>query len=226
MPRRSAAAVADSRAQTLSAAVELASVRGLEGLTIGGLADTLAMSKSGLVGRFGTKLELQLAVLERAADVFRDHCLRAGGGRPGRPPAPERDLRRMDRLPRRLSVPGRLLPHHGLGRVRCAAGGAQRRRQARDAPLAARARARSRGRGRERRAGAAARTPRTLRSRSTRLRSAPTATSSSIATGAPSSARAARWRPCSASSSSARSSSPTAPRRARRYSLTTVTRAP
>ena len=29
------------------------------------------MSKSGLIGRFGSKLELQLAVLERAGDMFR-----------------------------------------------------------------------------------------------------------------------------------------------------------
>jgi AcrR family transcriptional regulator len=72
VPRRSAAQVADSRAETLAAAVALASVRGLEGLTIGGLAATLDMSKSGLVGRFGTKLELQLAALDRAVDVFRE----------------------------------------------------------------------------------------------------------------------------------------------------------
>jgi|SRR5947209_2650132 len=71
MPRRSATDVAGSRAQTLAAAVELASIVGLEGLTIGGLADRLGMSKSGLVGRFGSKQQLQLAALDRAADVFR-----------------------------------------------------------------------------------------------------------------------------------------------------------
>jgi AcrR family transcriptional regulator len=72
MPRRSAAAVAVSRAETLAAGVALASTVGLEGLTIGGLAEQLGMSKSGLVGRFGSKQELQLAVLEQAAAVFRD----------------------------------------------------------------------------------------------------------------------------------------------------------
>lgn len=70
MPRRSATAVADSRAETLAAAVELASVVGLEGLSIGRLADSLGMSKSGLVGRFGSKEELQLATLERASEIF------------------------------------------------------------------------------------------------------------------------------------------------------------
>jgi len=71
MPRRSAIDVAGSRAQTLGVAVDLASVVGLEGLTIGGLADRLGMSKSGLVGRFGSKEQLQLATLEQAADIFR-----------------------------------------------------------------------------------------------------------------------------------------------------------
>jgi AcrR family transcriptional regulator len=71
MPRRSAKEVAGSRAQTLTAAVQLASVVGLEGLTIGGLAERLSMSKSGLVGRFGSKEQLQLATLEQAANIFR-----------------------------------------------------------------------------------------------------------------------------------------------------------
>jgi AcrR family transcriptional regulator len=71
MPRRSTAQVADARADTLEVAVGLASVVGLEGLTIGGLADALEMSKSGLVGRFGSKEQLQLATLELAAEIFR-----------------------------------------------------------------------------------------------------------------------------------------------------------
>ncbi len=71
MPRRSSTQVAGSRADTLSDAVELASVVGLEGLTIGRLANRLGMSKSGLVGRFGSKEQLQLAALELAADMFR-----------------------------------------------------------------------------------------------------------------------------------------------------------
>ena len=70
MPRRSATDVAGSRAQTLTAAVQLASVVGLEGLTIGRLAEQLDMSKSGLVGRFGSKEQLQLAALEEAAEIF------------------------------------------------------------------------------------------------------------------------------------------------------------
>ena len=48
MPRRSAAAVADTRTEVLDVAMRRASVDGLEGLTIGRLADEVAMSKSGL----------------------------------------------------------------------------------------------------------------------------------------------------------------------------------
>jgi len=69
--RRSVIDVEVSRAETLDAAVQLASVVGLEGLTIGRLAEELKMSKSGLIGRFGSKQHLQLAALDEAAEVFR-----------------------------------------------------------------------------------------------------------------------------------------------------------
>jgi AcrR family transcriptional regulator len=71
MPRRSAADVDADRGLTLRAAVDVASVVGLEGLTIGRLADRLGMSKSGLAGRFASKRELQRATLALAVDMFR-----------------------------------------------------------------------------------------------------------------------------------------------------------
>jgi AcrR family transcriptional regulator len=70
MPRRSAVAVADTRADVLDAAVRRASVDGLEGLTIGRLADELEMSKSGLHGLFGSKQRLQAATFDRAVEEF------------------------------------------------------------------------------------------------------------------------------------------------------------
>jgi AcrR family transcriptional regulator len=82
MPRRSAVQVAGSRAETLDAAVELASLVGLEGLTIGRLAEQLEMSKSGLVGRFGSKEQLQLAALELAAEIFREAVYEPASARP------------------------------------------------------------------------------------------------------------------------------------------------
>jgi AcrR family transcriptional regulator len=59
-----------TRASILDRAVDLASVEGLEGLTIGRLAAELRMSKSGLFAHFGSKQELQLATFEAARSVF------------------------------------------------------------------------------------------------------------------------------------------------------------
>jgi len=62
---------AETRVAILDKAVDLASVEGLEGLTIGRLAGELRMSKSGLFAHFGSKQELQLATVEAAAQRFR-----------------------------------------------------------------------------------------------------------------------------------------------------------
>jgi AcrR family transcriptional regulator len=51
-------------------AVSLATVDGLEGLSIGNLATALDMSKSGLYAHFGSKEELQLATVDEAGRVF------------------------------------------------------------------------------------------------------------------------------------------------------------
>src|SRR3954451_17029044 len=71
MPRRSAAAVAETRAAVTGAAVDRASLDGLEGLTIGGLAHEVEMRKSSLFSLFGSKQELQLATLDAAIRDFR-----------------------------------------------------------------------------------------------------------------------------------------------------------
>jgi AcrR family transcriptional regulator len=62
---------ADTRATILTRALDLASVDGLDGLTIGRLAKELEMSKSGLFAHFGSKQELQLATVGAAAERFR-----------------------------------------------------------------------------------------------------------------------------------------------------------
>jgi AcrR family transcriptional regulator len=59
-----------TRAAILDHAVDLASVEGLEGLTIGRLASDLEMSKSGLFRHFGSKQDLQLATVGAARDRF------------------------------------------------------------------------------------------------------------------------------------------------------------
>jgi AcrR family transcriptional regulator len=61
---------ARTRAQILERAANLASIEGLEGLTIGRLATELGMSKSGLFAHFGSKEELQLATIDAAREIF------------------------------------------------------------------------------------------------------------------------------------------------------------
>lgn len=61
-----------TRAAILQTAARLASVEGIDGLTIGGLAAELKMSKSGLYAHFGSKVELQLATVAEAATIFDD----------------------------------------------------------------------------------------------------------------------------------------------------------
>jgi AcrR family transcriptional regulator len=82
MPRRSAAAVAETRAAVTERAAERASVEGLEGLTIGGLADQLEMRKSSVFSLFGSKRELQLATLEAAIEQFRREVWEAAADQP------------------------------------------------------------------------------------------------------------------------------------------------
>ena len=65
-----------TRASILQHAVDLASLEGLEGLTIGRLAEELKMSKSGLFAHFGSKEELQLAAIDAAGQRFIDEVVR------------------------------------------------------------------------------------------------------------------------------------------------------
>ncbi len=66
----------DTRERILERAFRIASRDGLEGLSIGGLADALAMSKSGLFAHFGSKEELQVEILRAAARRFEDSVVR------------------------------------------------------------------------------------------------------------------------------------------------------
>lgn len=73
-----------TRRLILSRAADIASVDGLEGLSIGRLSTELEVSKSGVFAHFGSKEELQLATLDFARNVFIDHvitpALRSKGG--------------------------------------------------------------------------------------------------------------------------------------------------
>ena len=56
-------------------ALQLAASAGLGAISIGRLAEDLHMSKSGLFIHFGSKEKLQVAVIERAGDIFSGHVL-------------------------------------------------------------------------------------------------------------------------------------------------------
>jgi AcrR family transcriptional regulator len=59
----------------LREAASLATLDGLEGLSIGNLAASLGMSKSGLYAHFGSKQELQLATIDAAGQIFLDEVV-------------------------------------------------------------------------------------------------------------------------------------------------------
>jgi AcrR family transcriptional regulator len=60
----------ETRRAVLRRAVDLASIEGLDGVTIGRLAQELSISKSGLFAHFGSKEELQLATIRAARAIF------------------------------------------------------------------------------------------------------------------------------------------------------------
>jgi AcrR family transcriptional regulator len=62
----------NTRRAILRRAMQIASVEGLDGLSLAGLAADLEMSKSGLFAHFGSKAELQLSTLRAARRVFSD----------------------------------------------------------------------------------------------------------------------------------------------------------
>src|SRR5881392_3705896 len=64
-----------SRAAILREAARLATIEGIDGLSLGRLADAVGMSKSGLFAHFGSKEELQLATIERANEIFEARVL-------------------------------------------------------------------------------------------------------------------------------------------------------
>jgi len=76
-----------TRHAILERAAEIATIEGLEGLSIGRLAAELQVSKSGVFAHFGSKEELQMATIERAREVFIHQVI-----------APSREVRGLARL--------------------------------------------------------------------------------------------------------------------------------
>ena len=59
-----------TKSAILQAALEIASKSGLEGITIGHLADMVGMSKSGVFAHFGSRDELQIEVIRKYYEHF------------------------------------------------------------------------------------------------------------------------------------------------------------
>ncbi|MDH6247141.1 TetR/AcrR family transcriptional regulator [Mycobacterium sp. OTB74] len=84
MQRKTRADGERTRSAILRAAASLATVDGLEGLSIGNLAAATGISKSGLYAHFGSKLELQLATVEEAERILATEVIQpALTARPG-----------------------------------------------------------------------------------------------------------------------------------------------
>src|SRR3954454_7417002 len=64
-----------TREAILREAVSLATVDGLNGLSIGNLAGGLRMSKSGVYAHFGSKEDLQLATVDEAERIFQTEVI-------------------------------------------------------------------------------------------------------------------------------------------------------
>jgi AcrR family transcriptional regulator len=71
-----------TREAILDEALRLVSKAGLDGLTIGTLAEATGLSKSGLFAHFGSREDLLLAVLEHGERQFTDVVLKPALGRP------------------------------------------------------------------------------------------------------------------------------------------------
>jgi AcrR family transcriptional regulator len=64
-----------TRTAVLDTAVALASQVGLDGLSLGQLAESLGVSKSGLFAHWRSKQDLQLATIERAREQWTEHVI-------------------------------------------------------------------------------------------------------------------------------------------------------
>ena len=95
-----------TRQVILEHAVGLASQVGLDGLTIGRLADDLDLSKSGLFAHFRSKEALQVQTLELAADRFTEAVVRPALATPRGEPRLRALFARWLEWPRVVPQPG------------------------------------------------------------------------------------------------------------------------
>jgi AcrR family transcriptional regulator len=74
--------LASTRQRILDQGLALMSQAGLDGVTLGVLADQVGMSKSGLFAHFRSKEEVQISLLEHTAEVGAAHIIAAAMNKP------------------------------------------------------------------------------------------------------------------------------------------------
>ena len=95
-----------TRQAILERATALASRHGLEGVSIGHLAEELGLSKSGLFAHFGSKEVLQVEILRFAAERFVENVVRPALAQPRGEPRVRAIFERWIAWDRSHSVPG------------------------------------------------------------------------------------------------------------------------
>lgn len=95
-----------TRERIVDRALRLASSEGLEGVSLGRLAEQLGMSKSGLFAHFRSREELELAVIATATARFTDVVVRPGLGAPRGEPRVRALFERWLEWERHESLPG------------------------------------------------------------------------------------------------------------------------
>jgi AcrR family transcriptional regulator len=96
----------ETRERILDRAFRMAARDGLSGLSIGVLADELGMSKSGLFAHFGSKEDLQIAVLQAASQRFEEFVWRPAIKAPRGEPRVRKVLERWMLWINEPSMPG------------------------------------------------------------------------------------------------------------------------
>jgi AcrR family transcriptional regulator len=95
-----------TREVILDRALRMASELGLEGITIGRLADELDLSKSGLFAHFSSKENLQVETLDRAAERFTEVVVRPALAAPAGEPRLRALFEGWLDWPKRVRQPG------------------------------------------------------------------------------------------------------------------------
>jgi AcrR family transcriptional regulator len=101
-----------TRGRIVEAALRVASVEGIEGISLGRVAADVGMSKSGLFAHFESKEELQVDVLQAAVEKFAEVVVRPAFAAPRGEPRLRALLERWLEWERNESLPGGCIFQH------------------------------------------------------------------------------------------------------------------